>query len=262
MITVSDVNQFMLEFAPLALAEEWDNVGLLVGDPDSAINRVMTCLTITPESAAEAVAKQADLIVTHHPLPFRPLKRITTEQTAGRLLLQLIKAGIAVISPHTAFDSALNGINAQLAERFQLSHARPLMPAENSSELGAGRMAEATPGTTLQNLLEQAKSEFALPQIRFVGSPDSPVKLIGLGCGSGGAFLQAALQNKCDTLITGEAQFHTCLEAKASGVSLILLGHHTSERFALRELAGRLDQHFTELDVWVSEDEEDPIRVG
>ncbi|MDG2014980.1 MAG: Nif3-like dinuclear metal center hexameric protein [Pirellulaceae bacterium] len=262
MITVSDVNQFMLEFAPLALAEDWDNVGLLVGDPDSAVSRVMTCLTITPDSAKEAIARQADLIVTHHPLPFRPLKRLTTEQTSGRLLLELIKAGIAVISPHTAFDSALNGINAQLAKCFKLSNPRPLIPAENSAELGAGRIAEAASGTTLKTLLDQAKSEFALPQIRFVGSPDSPVHLVGLCCGSGGSFLQTAIQSKCDTLITGEAQFHTCLEAKANEVSLLLLGHHTSERFAVQELARLLSQHFAKLDVWVSEEEEDPISIG
>src|SRR5688572_20463375 len=105
-----DICQFLDQLAPPRLAEEWDNVGLLVGDPAQPIERIMTCLTITPASAAEAVSQRADLIVTHHPLPFRPLKRLTSDHTPGRLLLSLIRAGIAVHSPHTAFDSAAAGI--------------------------------------------------------------------------------------------------------------------------------------------------------
>ena len=91
MLTVQDISNFLETFAPVALAEEWDNVGLLVGDPDQEVTRVMTCLTITPTTAREALERQAEMIITHHPLPFRPLKRLTTAQTASRLLLQLIE---------------------------------------------------------------------------------------------------------------------------------------------------------------------------
>src|SRR5689334_23056183 len=109
--TVQEVCDFLETFAPARLAEEWDNVGLLVGDRKRPVRKVMTCLTITPASAAEAVAEGVDLIVTHHPLPFKPLKRLTADSLPGRLLLQLIGANIAVHSPHTAFDSAAAGIN-------------------------------------------------------------------------------------------------------------------------------------------------------
>ena len=112
---LEDVCRFLNEFAPPRLAEDWDNVGLLVGDATRPVSKIMTCLTITPGSAAEAVSEHADLIVTHHPLPFRPLKRLTTETVPGRLLLQLIEASIAIHSPHTAFDSAAAGINQRLA---------------------------------------------------------------------------------------------------------------------------------------------------
>src|SRR6187431_1498174 len=115
MTSVADFCTFLDAFAPPALAAEWDNVGLLVGDRSQKVERVMTCLTITPASAAEAIRERADLIVTHHPLPFKPLKRLTAEQPAGRMLLDLIRAGIAIHSPHTAFDSAAEGINQQLA---------------------------------------------------------------------------------------------------------------------------------------------------
>ncbi len=109
MLTIAAIAAFLEDIAPLRLAEEWDNVGLLVGDPARPVERVMTCLTVTPQSAAEAIEAGADLIVTHHPLPFAPTKRITTDTTSGRLLLDLIAAQVAVYSPHTAFDSAAAG---------------------------------------------------------------------------------------------------------------------------------------------------------
>ena len=116
MIQLKDICNYLEEFAPPVLAEQWDNVGLLAGDPESAVARLMTCLTITPQSAQEAVQRQADLVVTHHPLPFRALKRVVTTTTPGRLLWDLITHRVAIYSPHTAFDSTAGGINQQLAE--------------------------------------------------------------------------------------------------------------------------------------------------
>ena len=141
MTTVADIAAFLESFAPKRLAAEWDNVGLLAGDPDQPVTRVMTCLTITPASAEEAIREKAELIVTHHPLPFHPLKRLTTEQTPGRLLVEPRPRGVAIYSPHTAFDSALAGINQQLAEGIGLTEIQPLVPAKDDPEgLGSGRV--------------------------------------------------------------------------------------------------------------------------
>jgi dinuclear metal center YbgI/SA1388 family protein len=125
MTTVADVAQLLERVAPLALAADWDNVGLLLGDPSRDVERVMTCLTVTPESASEAIREKADLIVSHHPILFRPVKTLTATTTEGRMLLALAKAGIAVYSPHTAYDDAPDGINAGLARRLGIS-AGPL----------------------------------------------------------------------------------------------------------------------------------------
>src|SRR6185295_16007116 len=125
-------------FAPAALAAEWDNVGLLVGDRAQKVERIMTCLTITPAAAAEAIREQADLIVTHHPLPFKPLNRLTADEPTGRILLDLIRAGVAIYSPHTAFDSAAAGINQQLAEGLGLIDIQPLEASEALPGVGTG----------------------------------------------------------------------------------------------------------------------------
>src|SRR5262245_56650314 len=140
MPTIADISAFLESFAPPALAAEWDNVGLLVGDSAQTIERVITCLTITTTVASEEIRERANLIVTHHPLPFKPLKRLTADHPAGRILLDLVKAGIAIHSPHTAFDSAAAGINQQFAEGLGLIEIQPLVPAGyDLPGLGSGR---------------------------------------------------------------------------------------------------------------------------
>src|SRR6516165_4198288 len=126
MLTVDAIVRHLDQFAPPALAAEWDNVGLLLGDRAAEVRKVMTCLTVTPEAAAEAVAESAQLVVTHHPIFFRPIQRLTTATAEGQMLLSLIRAGVAVYCPHTALDNARDGINDVLARRLQLTDFRPL----------------------------------------------------------------------------------------------------------------------------------------
>ena len=141
MTNIADICQTLARVAPLELAESWDNVGLLTGDASADIRRAMTCLSISDLTAAEAIAEDAQLIVTHHPLPFRPVARLTCEQTAGRLLWQLTRAGVAIYSAHTAWDSAAQGINEQIAAGLHLEAIEPLRPIEAaaSDAVGAGR---------------------------------------------------------------------------------------------------------------------------
>ncbi len=114
--------------APPRLAELWDNTGLLLGDRNAEVNHVLTCLTLTPDVAAEAADVGAQLVVTHHPLLFKPVQRMTADTAEGRTLLWLARHGIAVYSPHTAWDNAPQGINQQLAELLELTDIVPLRP--------------------------------------------------------------------------------------------------------------------------------------
>lgn len=130
MLAVSDIIEFLEAFAPRELAAEWDNVGLLLGDRSAAVERIMTCLTVTPESAAEAIQAGVQLIVSHHPILFRSAKRLTTETSEGRMLLALARANVAVYSPHSAFDNTKGGINDLLAERLGLTGVMALRKSE------------------------------------------------------------------------------------------------------------------------------------
>lgn len=154
----------LARIAPLDLAESWDNVGLLVGDRSADIRRAMTCLTVTPDVVDEAEAEKVDLVIVHHPLPFKPLQRITTDSIAGSMLLRLIRSGAAVYSAHTAFDSAADGINQMWAQTFDLVDVAPLDEIDQAAAgeaatpnvIGAGRCGRLSATMTLQDVVQRA----------------------------------------------------------------------------------------------------------
>ena len=261
MHTVQHFCQFLESFAPRRLAEDWDNVGLLIGDRQRQVERAMTCLTITPESVEEAIEKQAQLIVTHHPLPFRPLKRITADNVTGKMMLQLIEHQIAVYSPHTSFDSASSGINQRLAVGLGIIDPTPIEPIEGDPDsLGSGRYGKLADPIPLPDFVQQVKTFLKLDGLHVAGKSTQVVSKVAVACGSAGQFLGPAARVGCDCLVTGETNFHTCLEAKATEVGLVLAGHYASERFALECLADLIGEEFPNTTVWPSVKECDPLR--
>ena len=221
----------------------------------------MSCLTITPATVDEAVSKGADLIVTHHPMPFRATKRITRDTTVGRILIDLIRNGISVYSPHTAFDSASLGINQQIAEKLGCRSIAPLQPISDDETVGTGRMGTLDAEVSLTAFAERVKESFAINHVQLVGDADRRIKRVGVACGSAGQFLDDAARANCDAFVTGETSFHTCLEAESVNVALVLTGHYASERFALEDLAQRLQNEFDQAKVWASLSEKSPLRL-
>ncbi len=266
-VSVDRICQLLAELAPLTLAEAWDNVGLLIGDRQQPVARLMVCLTVTPPVVREAIARGVDLIVVHHPLPFKPLVKITSDSTVGNLLLQLIAARIAVYSAHTAFDSAACGINQQWAQGLDLRDVKPLVPATDGDDtVGGGRYGSLPEPICVDALARRAAAFCGAPSARTVGGVGAvgAVGKVAIGCGSGGGFLAAAKARGCQALITGEATFHTCLEAEACGIALVLVGHFWSERFAMGRLGERLSDRVRsvgqELEVFISHADADPLR--
>ena len=265
MTTVGDFCSYLEQFAPVHLAADWDNVGLLLGDRSASAAKVMTCLTVTDETVQEALSQQAELIITHHPFPFSPIKKISTDTWTGKQLWHLASAGISVYSPHTAFDSAREGINQQLAEGLHLTDIQSLEPfsdvndGKDESQLGAGRVGCCEP-TTLVDLADRLKAFLGIQGLQMVGDESRPVDKVGIACGSAGDFVQSASRHGCDVFITGEARFHTSLEAFSLGLAMLLPGHFASERFAMDIMAEQLQQQFTGSVVWASKEEADPLR--
>lgn len=266
MTNVQSIAEFLESFAPPALAEEWDNVGLLLGDPREGVARVMTCLTVTADIVAEAIREKVDLIVSHHPLPFRPMRQVTTDTMTGSLVWELAGQRIALYSPHTGFDSAVGGVNRQLIERLGATGIRPLVPSKDTVEPpnedtpGGGRYGRFQPPLPLQRVIARVKEELGIEQAKLIGDPQRLISQPAVACGAAGAFLHAAHRAGCDMLLLGETNFHTCLEAEFLEVALVLVGHYASERFAVESLAETLAQQFPEVTVWASREERDPVR--
>lgn len=261
MVQVEDVCAFLEQFAPGKLAESWDNVGLLLGRSDASVRRIMTCLTLTQAVAAEAVKRDVQLIVTHHPILFRGTKRLTDQTAEGRIVLTLVESGVAVFSPHTCYDSAGQGINQQLAEQLGLQRIDPIRANSELPGLGAGRwgvLETAEPATEfLGKVMEVTGATFL--QTTLAG-PDK-IQRVAVACGAASEFLDEAVRCGCDTFVTGEARFHSILEAQSAGVNLILTGHYPSERPAVEELARILGAQFPGITCFASEEDRDPVAV-
>ncbi len=263
MTTVEDLCHWLEERFPARLAEDWDNVGLLLGDRAEEVTRVMTCLTLTDESCAEAIRERVELVVSHHPLPFRLVKSLTSDSVTGRLIWKLARAGVSVYSPHTAFDSAAGGINQQLAARMGLSAIVPLLPAGTAGDpdVGAGRWGSLSAPASDHAFGQLLNSQFPGALIRRGPATGRVSHRVAIACGSGGSLLGDAARCGCDTLVTGEATFHTCLESAARRINLYLVGHYQSERIALEWLAETIAADFASCKVWASRDECDPFSA-
>lgn len=264
---LTDILTFLDEFAPSELAEEWDNTGLLIGQQSDPVSAIMTCLTLTPDVAEEAVSKKASLVVTHHPILFRAVKKLTDETSEGRMLLSLIRAGVAVYSPHTSYDSAYEGINRQLAESLKLTGVQPLRvvdsgneSTDNAERVGSGRFGDLSKTLSLAEFVDAVKQALDVNHTWFVGDATTTVRRVGIACGAAAEFMSDAARHRCDVLLTGEARFHACLEARTRDIALVLPGHYPTERPAMEHLAQLLRQKFPELNVWASDVETDPVQ--
>ncbi len=258
MPSIPDVTAALERIAPLRLAAEWDSVGLLVA-PRGDVKRIMTCLTLTPEVADEAVRERIDLVIAHHPLPFRPIGRITPDTATGRVLLALVGTGCGVWSSHTAWDSGPGGINHQLAAMLSLASVTPITPDSEDASVGFGRMGRAPEGTTVAEMARLLADRLRAPQTQIVGDRDRVAGRVGIVCGSGGDLIGEVAAAGCQTLVTGELKLHQALEAIASGLAVIAVGHHTSEHFSLVSLGERLAEAIPGIEIIAAASDRDPI---
>lgn len=214
--------------APLRLQDEWDNSGLQVGFPESEISGILVCLDITEAVVDEAVAKGANLIVSHHPLLFKPLRQVSDATYQQRCVVRALSAGISIYSAHTSLDNAPGGVNHRIAQLLGLQDLRWLVPLAGE-DAGSGLVGVLPQPETDQAFFARVKRLFGVQCLRHSATDGRQIRRVAL-CGGAGAFLlRDAIAAGADCFLSGEFHYHDYFEN--GGVLLCELGHYQSEQY-------------------------------
>ena len=259
---IQDLLDAMRSLSPEETAADWDNVGLLTGSAESDLSGVLTCLTLTSDVAAEAIASGCNAIVTHHPLMLKGVRSLTDLTYEGRTLRLLMKHDINVYCPHTAFDNCAGGINDQLAAILGVQLARPLRTRSvRGASLSEGRIGCLKSPDTLEGLAERLKTGLSQAHIQAIRSIHRPIDKIAIVCGAGGEFLNVAIDQGAQLFVTGEMRFHDCIAAQESGIDVLLPGHFATEHIGADFLANFLNRRLSDKIAKVAQCERDPLSV-
>ena len=252
---VSDILKFLETLAPASMAMDWDNVGLLCGNPSMAVTKVLVALDPFEHVCKEATVYGAEVIVTHHPLIFRPLTNITNETPLGRNIRSLINSEISVINAHTNLDQAPGGVNDVLAKKLGLGKVKTINPKDG---VGLLRMGEV-PEQPLDAFLKQVKTQLQCEGLRYVDG-GKPVRKVAVGGGSCADGMLDALRAGCDTFVTADVKYNQFWDAHDLGLNLIDAGHFYTENPVVAVLAEKISAAFPEIEVKISETHADCMK--
>jgi dinuclear metal center YbgI/SA1388 family protein len=264
---LSDVRRLLDELYPPARAESWDAVGLVCGDPDAEVRRVLFAVDPVQSVADEAVAWGADLLVTHHPLYLRGTTTVAADSFKGRVVHTLIKHDIGLLVAHTNADSADPGVSDALADALGLRITGPIVPdpSDPAGRRGHGRIGELEQAEPLSAFA--ARVAAGLPAtaqgVRAAGDPDQPVRRVAVAGGSGDSFFDAAGPDGVDAYVTADLRHHPASEAREAGpLALVDAAHWATEwpwlRSAERELHAAAEKHGWAFETRVSQQVTDP----
>jgi dinuclear metal center YbgI/SA1388 family protein len=239
---VSDILTALEALAPSSLAEDWDNPGLQVGDPSRPAEKILFSLDPTLEALREAAKRGANVLLTHHPLLFRPVSRVDESTYPGSVLAEACRKGISIVAAHTNLDATEGGINDSLAQLLHLRKVQALQPKEKG-DVGIGRIGDLPAPLSLGALAEKIKSVLGSTFLRVSGDRDAVVRRVAVVGGAGGDLVATASRLGADVLVTGEIRHHEALFAEHMGVALVDAGHYETEKPAFELFADKLIHH-------------------
>ena len=227
---LKEVIEVLERTAPQSYAMQWDNVGLMIGDVEDEINKVLLTLDITADVVQQAVEGKCDLIISHHPFFFDDCKKIDFATAHGKMIKDLIINNIDVYSGHTNIDAAACGINSTLAEMFGLKNIAILQPNNISPDVGIGRIGDIPEACSLLELCSTTKELLKTPCVRLVTNDDKKmIKRICVASGSCGDLIELAKTQGADVIITGDVKYHEALHARDIDMNVIDAGHFPTE---------------------------------
>ncbi len=230
MTTVNEIVRLIEKTAPLALAYEWDNSGLLIGSRGKEVNKIYITLDTNKYTVDEAISLGADMIVSHHPIMFGGIKQIDYNTPSGYVISELIKHDIALYAAHTSMDCANGGINDVLAERLGITGTEIIENNPDFPGCGLGRIGTVK-DQTLKELAEVVKAALNTPFVRVSGDPGKIIKRAAVGGGACDDLIPAARNMGADVMVTADMKYHITMDSVESGIAVIDAGHYPTEVF-------------------------------
>ena len=237
---VKDIIKVIEDFAPLSVQEGWDNSGLCIGSPEAEVKGVLLALDCTPELIDEAVACGADMIVTHHPLIFSGLKKITPHTKVGQAVMKAISAGVGIYAAHTSADKVLAGVSGDMARKLGLTDVEILQ--KDGDETGLGVVGNLPATMTSQQAVELVKNSFGLKTMRASKPLEGMISRVAMCGGSGGSLIGEARRSGAQLYISGDISYHNFFAE--DGFMIMDIGHYESEIGIVEILFALLKKNF------------------
>ena len=258
MIKVNNIINEMELLAPTYLKEDFDNVGLMVGDKNKEVKKVLLALDCTLKVIEEAKKENVDLIITHHPLIFKRPIIITTDTLQGKKIIELIKNDISLYSSHTNLDSVENGLNDTIVSILGFDNSKILEKNKRDDKAGLGRIVSLNESIQLEDLISKIKKSLNINNLRVVKGKDK-VNKIAIINGSGQDFIGKAVALGADCIITGDTTYHFASDYKEMEISILDVGHFASEQITFFNVMENLKEKFKDVEFITSTVEEDPF---
>lgn len=225
------------EYAP-EYACDWDNVGLLAGRSDKEVKKILLALDATDEVVRMAVEQKADMLITHHPMIFSPMKRVTDQDMNGRRLISLIRNDISYYAMHTNYDT--RGMADLAARMLDLQECTVLEEVKDGE--GIGRVGVLPERMTLKECAGLVKEAYQIPSVRIFGDPETEVYSAAICPGAGKSTMKEALKFGCDVYITGDIDHHTGIDGVDQGLCIIDAGHYGIEHIFMKDVKDYLEK--------------------
>ena len=255
MTTVAEILKYVETLAPRSMKMEWDNVGLLCGSKNTEVTKVLVALDPFEAVCHEAAQIGAQLIVTHHPLIFRPQKAVTDETSIGRSIMFLCREGISAINAHTNLDQVPGGVNDVLAAKLGLQNVEILNPVDGVGLLRCGAVEEQS----MDTFLATVKHSLGCDGLRYVNSSNC-VRKVAVGGGACADEMHEAFAAGCDTFVTSDVKYNQFWDAYDLGMNLIDASHFHTENPVVAVLAEKIAAAFPEIEVKISETHTDCMK--
>ena len=243
-MTVKDILHCITAIAPLQWQESYDNAGLQVGDLEAETHKALIALDVTEDLVNEAIAKNCDLIISHHPLIFKGLKHLTPQTYIERVIVKAVKHDIAIISMHTNLDNSYLGVSRVLADKLGLKSLQLLQPSESEPEhCGAGMVGEMENAMEELDFLALVAKSIGTPCLRHSALTGRKIKKVALCGGSGSPFMQDALRQQADAYLTADIKYHDFFVPEGN-ILLVDGGHFETEQFTKELICDIIQKKF------------------